>query len=249
VAVTPFQPNTRVWLDHHRISGFVQATEQAVTNVLADVGNAESSGPRQTVVDYTHTHSETILWSAGSSGASATDNIDAMLHGLTASDGDHYLAKSPGNTAGTIVYEAVVKLGEKPHRGAQNGIQGINLRLPGAGPISRSKIGANTIATATGTYSSQSQTVIAAGNTFQSVVRVPPVGGSSWSVTVDIEDSSDGAAWSTMTGMSVTRTTPGVNRLTTTGGAKAFWRARVSAINLSTGTTGIPLVVTGGLVE
>lgn len=249
MGVSPVQPQSRIWIDHYRISGFVQASEQQVTNTLADVANFESSGPRKMPTDYAHQHRETVLWSAGASGSSATDNVDAILRGLSASDADHYLGKSPGGAAGSIIYESVVKLGEKPIRGAQKDVYGVNLALAGAGTLSRSKIGANTIATATGTYSSQSQTAVAAGLTFQSVVRVPPVGGASWSVTVDIEDSSDGNIWATMTGMTVTRTTPGVNRITTTGGAKVFWRARVSAINLSTGTTGIPLVVTGGLVE
>lgn len=250
MGVSPVQPNSRIWIDQYRISGFVQASESQIPNKLADVGNFESSGPRQHVVDYDHSHNETVLWSNGASGSSVTDNVDAILHGLTASNGDHYLGKAPaGFTASNVIYESVVKIAEKPHRAQKDNVQSLNLRLAGAGPLSRSKIGANTIATATGTYSSQSQTAVAAGLTFQSVVRVPPVGGSSWSITVDIEDSSDGNTWSTMSSMAVTLTAPGVSRITTTGGAKPFWRARVSAIDLSTGTTGIPLVVTGGLAE
>jgi hypothetical protein len=250
MGVSPFAPHSRVWLDQFRISGFVQATEINTENELVDAGNMESSGPRQVIGDYTHNQNHTILWSEGASGASVTDNIDKMLHGLTASNGDHYIGVAPaGFGSSAPVIEAVVKLAGKPHRGSDGQLQSVSLTLAGAGPQSRSKIGANVIATATGTYSSQGQTVIAAGLTFQSVVRVLPVGGSSWSITVDIEDSSNGAAWSTMTGMSVTFTAPGAVRLTTTGGAKEFWRGRVSAINVSTGTTGIPLVVTGGLVQ
>lgn len=239
-------------MDHWRLSGFVTAAEFTLTNELMDAANMESSGPRNVVGNYQHTHSHTMLQSYSSD--NAVDNIDDIVHGMAgSSNGDHYLGETRGSKdAGAIVTESVVKLASKPITGRSGQLQGLNLQTVGNGPLSKGKLLTNStlIATATGTYSSQSQTTYAASTPYQAVVRVPYVAGSSWSITVDIEGSSNGSVWSTMTDLTVTRSTPGVTRVQTTSAEiKPFVRARVSAINLSTGTTGIPLVVTAGVVS
>lgn len=251
MGVVPVSPNSRAWLDHWKISGFLTAADFQMDNELIDKGNFESSGPRMMVANYSHRHSHTVLWSNGAASGGATDDMDAILHGLAgSSDGEHYLGETRGvvGAMGDFVMESVVKLASKPHRGQNGQLQGVNLELAAGGPLSRSRMLTNTTASATGTYTSQSQTTYAAGSPYQAVVRVPQVAGTSWSITVDIEGSSDGAAWATMAGLTVTRTTPGVTRVTTTGEIKAFVRGRVSAITLSTGTTAIPVLVTAGAV-
>ena len=252
MAVAPVAPNSLVFIDQHRISGFVTAAEFTLTNELMDAANFESSGPRNVVGNYQHTHSHTMLQSYSSD--NAIDNIDAIVDGLAgSSDGDHYLGETRGSrSAGAVVTESVVKLAQKPITGRQGQLQGLNLQTVGNGPVSRGKLLVNstTLASATGTYTSQTQSTYAASTPYQTVVRVPYVAGTSWSITVDIEGSSNGSVWSTMTDLTVTRTTPGVTRVQTTSAEiKPFVRARVSAINISTGTTAIPLVVTAGVVS
>lgn len=251
MGVAPVSPNSLVYIDNWRISGFVTAAEFTMENELMNAQSFETSGPRWQVGNYQHTHNHTMLQSFSSD--NAADNIDDIVHGLAgSSDGAHYLGETRGSrSAGAVVTESVVKLARKPHTGQNGQLQGLSLETVGFGPVSRGKLLMNSTNTAstTGTYSSQTQSTYPANTKYQAVVRVPYVAGSSWSITVDIEGSSNGSVWSTMPDLTVTRTTPGVTRLQTSSAEiKPFVRARVSALDLSTGTTAIPLVVTAGVV-
>lgn len=249
MGVAAVSPNSRTWLDQYRISGFVQGSEFTMENMLADAGSFESSGPRQHPTNYGHSHNLMVLWSESASNDDA-NNMDALMHGLTGSDGLHYLAETRGAAGlGAVVTESIVKLASKPINGAKDGLYGLNVQLAGAGEVSRGKVVGVTTATGTGTYASQSQTTYPAGTLYQAVFRVLDVVGTSWSITMDVEGSSDGNTWATMDGLTAVRTTPGVTRVTTTGEIKAFMRGRVSALNPSTATPGVPIVITAGVVE
>lgn len=250
MGVTAASPNTRIILDSYDISGFANAAEANYKQAVMDARVFNSSGPRNVPGNYDHTHKVTALWDGN------TSMSDDILYGLLSSDGDHYLAELWGaNTVGSRAYESIVKLDGDPIKGANGQLIGINADFIGAGVVSRGFVLANTTATATGTFANQdgtlnNATAITTAQTYQAVFRLlNGTSNSSVSVTLSIEEASaSGAAYATMPGMSVTLTQQGVSRLTSTGGSKRFKRARIEAIDLSTGTTGLNVIVTGGLV-
>lgn len=246
MTVVSVQPNSRVWLDHRDLSGFVNAGEFGLQNEVMDAAAFNTSGPRQVVGNFQHTHAHGVLWDGGTSDNSSND-IDAFLHGLAgSSDGLHYLGETWGaNAAGSIAYESIVKLGSKPHRGANGQLQMFQLAMVGSGQLSRGLVLANATATGTINYVGRNQGVTTATQTYQAVVRV--LGGTFTSFVVQIQESSDDAVgdpYALITGMTVTPTTTGVTRLTITGVTEAWKRAAITAF---TGASAV-IVITGGVV-
>ena len=251
MGIAPVSPNSRVWLDQFQMSGFVQGSEFSIENTLADAGNFAASGPRMVPTNYGHSHNLTMLWSESASNDDG-NNMDHVAHSLAgSSDGLHYLAETRGASGlGAVVTESIVKLARKPISGSKDGLYGLNIDLAGAGEVSRGKVVGRVGATATGTYASQTQSTYPAGTKYQAVFRVLDVVGSSWSITLDVEGSSNGTAWTTMDGLSQVISSPGVFRITSTAAEiKPFVRGRASAINVSTATPSIPIVITAGVVE
>lgn len=227
------------------MSGFANSAEAGFTQESMDARTFNSSGPRNVPGNYDHTHKFTALWDGG------TSQSDDILYGLLG-DADHYLGELWGaNTIGSRAYESIVKLKGDPIKGQTGQLITVNADFVGNGPVSHGFVLANTTATASGTFPEvDNATSFTSNQTYQAVVRLlNGTSNSSVSVTVDIEEASaSGAVFSTMTGMTVTLTQQGVSRITSTNASKQFKRARISAINLSTGTTGLNVIVTGGLV-
>ena len=246
MGVVPTRPNSRVWLDHRDLSGFVNAGEFGLQNEVMDAAAFNTSGPKQVVGNFEHTHSHGVLWDGGTSDNSSND-IDAFLHGLAgSSDGLHYLGETWGaNAAGSVAYESIVKLESKPHKGTNGQLQMFQLAMAGSGQLSRGLVLANATATGTTNYTGRNQGVTASTQTYQAVVRV--LGGTFTSFTLQIQQSSDdgsGDAYALITGMTVSPSAVGVTRLTFTGVTEAWKRAAITAW---TGTNAI-IIVTGGVV-
>lgn len=251
MGVVSASPNTRILVDGFDLSGFVNAADANFKQESQDARTFNSTGPRNVPGNYDHNHKLTAFWDGDPL------QSDEIMYGMLASDADHYYAELWGaNAVGSRVYESIVKLNTNPIKGQTGQLIAINGEFIGNGPVSRGFVLANTTATATGTYTGidsvvGAATAITTAQTYQSVVRLlNGTSNSSISVTVDIEEASaSGAPYTTMVGMTATLTQVGVTRLTSTGGSKKFKRARISAINLSTGTTGLNVIVTGGLVS
>lgn len=230
---------SKVWIDHYDMSGFLNAAEFAFERELIDRQTFATTGPSVELGNYTHRGSAVTLFDG------ATAQSDDILHALFDTS-NHYRAIAPGaGTLGSVVVEQVVTAARKPHRGANGQIITMADEWVGAGEVSQGHVLANTTATATGVYTGVQQTELTTASKYQSVVRA--LTGSSFSITVDIESSSDNVTFTTMPGMTATLTQAArVSRITSTGGSKAYKRARVSARSGS--ATAVALVVTGGLV-
>lgn len=237
--VTVASKGTKVWIDHFDMSGFLTAADVSWEREIIDRQTFATSGPSVEVGNYTHRGTGLTLFDGQST------QSDDILNTLFDSS-NHYRGVSPGGgLIGNVVVEQIVVAARKPHRAANGQIITIADEWVGAGEISRGNVLANTMATATGTYTGVQQTELTTASKYQAVFRART--GASFSITLDIESSSDNITFATMTGMSVTLTQAArTSRLTSTNGSKAYKRARVSARSGS--ATGVDIVVTGGLV-
>lgn len=232
---------TRIWLDQYDLSGFLNTAEQAVTQQLPPVTCLSDTGPRRVVDNYDHSHRHGGFFD----GASGT--IDQIINALRGSDTDRYLAHLWGaSSEGGIVYESIVKLSEDPRRGGAGGAVLLDAVFQGANGMSRGVIIRNGTITADGNGTGRNVGATAAGQVFQTVIRV--FSGTFTGFTVKLQESSDdgsGDAYEDIATLSQAVTEAGVWRLTTTGATEA-WK-RVVIVDWD-GTSAL-VAVTAGYVQ
>lgn len=243
MGVQPSQPDTRFWLDHHDVSGFLNAGSIGWDAEILESGNFATSGLTETASGkYTEKASETILFDATGGAAS----IDALIDSYAKLDTAHYRGRTFGSHAeGHSAYETIEVLESKPLTAAEGAILMMNAAWKQAGPTARSKILRNATVTGTDSGTGRNQGATLATQTYQAMVRV--LGGTFTSITVQLQASVDDVDghYALVTGMTHTFSAVGSFRLTFTGVTAAWKRARVSAF---VGSNAI-IVVTGGVVH
>ena len=240
MTIVPAQPDTRFYLDHHDVSGFLNAGNQSWDSELIESGNFLTAAPVTTASGkYTEKAGETILFDG------AVNQIDAILEALAYTDAPHYRGRQWGAHAeGNVAYETIEKLVSKPIAASEGQLLMINAAWAQAGPTSRGKILRNATVVGTGSGPGQNQgAIVPATAVYQAVIRV--LGGVFTSITVEVHQSATDSGYALMAGMTHTFTAPGVVRLTFTGASSAWKRAVVTAF---AGTNAI-VVVTGGRVH
>lgn len=246
MGVVAAAPLTRILIDQFDMSGFVNAADAAYTQETISARVFNSTGPINVPGNYDQSHKLTALYD-GASNVGIAKKSDEVLYGMWASNGDHYYTELWGaNAIGSLSYDSIVKLRAEPIKGAIGQLIVINADFVGNGPVARGKVLANLSATSSGSQAGQQLGPYTNAQTFQAVVRA--VGGSSFSIAIEIEDATtSGAAYATMAGMGVTLTAAApVARLTNTAGSQSFKRARIKSYSGS--STSVPIVITGGLV-
>lgn len=245
MGIKPTSPDTRFWLDQYDVSGFLNTGGQSWDNEIIESGNFATTAKTETVSGkYTEKATETILFDVAAGAAS----IDTILHGFAVGgDVAHYRGRSWGaHSEGYPVYETIEVMASKPLTAAEGQILLMNGAWSQAGPTSRGLILRNATVTGTGNGTGRNQGITPAASTYQVVFRV--LGGTFTSITMQVQQSSDngvGDAYSLITGLTATRTTPGVVRVTFTGATEAWKRVAVTAFS---GSNAI-IVVTGGRVK
>lgn len=248
MGVVAASPNSRILIDNQDMSGFVNAAQMDLTQESMDARVFNSTGPRNQPGNYDHKHKLTALFD-GASNVGLALQSDEVLHGLLASDADHYYAELWGaNVAGSKAYESIVKLNAKPTKGAIGQLITIDADFVGNGPVSKGIVMANAVATSSGSYTGQHDLNAdwTTAQSYQAVYRA--LSGSSFSMTMEMMESSDGVSYTSMTGMSavLTQAAP-VARKSSTLGGKQYHKARISAFSGS--ATARSIIVTGGLVS
>lgn len=232
--------NTRIYLDQYNLSGFLNAADLGVKQELAVVTAFSDSGPRRVVGNYDHKHDHTGFFDGDAA------SIDEIIHNLIDGD-DHYLLELFGaNVDGSVAYESIVAMGEKPLLAKLGGAVLLNQAYAGRNAMSRGLVLANATIGGNGNQSGQNQGTTPANSTYQAIVRV--ISGGFTSFTVNIQESSDNGGadpYATISGMSQAVTGAGAWRLTTTAATEAWKRVNIASW---IGTDAVVLV-TGGRVQ
>lgn len=234
-------PDSRVFLDQFELTrGFATAFQQSLKQETLDSGTIGDVGPRRIVGAYDHDHGDTNLFDGDD------NKIDEILQGLLDDDLDHYLTHLFGaNVEGSVSYDALVKLADRPHKGASGALIILETKFSGSGGLSRGLVLRNATITGIGAGTGRNQGTTPANATYAAVIRV--LSGTFTTITVQVQESSDDGSvdpYALITGMSATLTAAGVQRVTTVAATEAWKRVNVSAF---TGTSCV-LVVTAGRV-
>jgi hypothetical protein len=218
---------TRIWVDEHDLSGFLNAAEQDVKQATPDVGCFSDVGPRRIVDGYDHSHSHNGFLDP------ADNSFDERAFVDLQTDEDHYLAHLWGAYAeGGIVYESIVRLSEQMRAGKLGSAQLLNLAAQGSGGMSRAVILRNATVTADGNGTGRNVGATTLGQITQVTFRV--FSGVFTHIDVHIESSTDdgaGDAYADVAGLVAefaAADTPGVVRVTTTAATEAWKRVVIS---------------------
>ena len=232
----------RVYLDEHKISGYLNTADLSVDQELPVVTSFEDDGPRVIAANYDYK----------SSIAGFGDYDDDLIDELTAlvGDGDdHYLGLFPLSTSGiptenTIAYEQVVMKASRPQSFKVGNAATFSLDAQGNSELTRATVLRSASVTGTGNGTGRNLGATAAGDKLRIVFRV--IGGTFTSLTLKVQESSDDAgsdAYADITGAtSGSLTAPGVVKVDIVIATEAYKRVSVSAFS---GTNAIVLVTAG----
>lgn len=239
---------TRILFDQYDVSGFLNSSSLDITQEVAGVDTLGVAGPRRLTGNYDHKSSMGVLFDAeaGTLGAISIDEyIDSLI--TEATPADHYLTQLFGaNAAGSVSYDQIVRLAEKPHKHAVGAAALIDISVEGSGGLCRGLVICNATIGGDGNQTGRNIGASTSGQTFQTVIRV--LSGTFTSFDVNVQESSDDAAgdpYATVAALSQTGINAvGVWRKTTTSATEA-WK-RVSVANWI-GTSAV-VIVTAGIV-
>lgn len=215
---------TRIWLDQYDLSGFLNSAEQAVSQKMIDWTCFSDAGPRRGVGNHDHRHNQNGFFDGDE------HMIDEIIDALRGNASEHYLAKLWGaSSAGSVVHEFIAKISAEPRSGGQDGAVLLNSAFEGSGHASRGLVLLNNTINGNGNQTGRNVGATAAGQVFQTVIRVPS--GTFTSFTVKLQESqNDGApdAYADIAGLSQAITGPGVWRLTTVAATEAWKRVVIA---------------------
>lgn len=233
---------TRIYLDNHDVSGFLNNSEQTLTQEVPIVTCFSDDGPRRVVNNYDVEHGDLGLFDGDAS------SIDEIIHALLGSSADHYLTKMWGVSAeGGIAYDSIVELMNKPESAQLAGAVMLNWNTRGSGGVSRGNVLMNATVTGAGNRSGVNQGAKLSGPAYRVIIRVLSLTGTN--IVLKVQQSSDdggGDAYADIAGLtSGTLTGPGLVVVQTTAALEAYRR-----INISTpgGFTNAIALVTAGVV-
>lgn len=217
----------RIYLAQYALHGFLNAFDLATKQEVPLVTAFSDAGPRRVIGNYDY------KMDIGGFFDGADGQIDTIIAALRGATADQYVSAQPtGNSNGSLSYEALCHLSAEPIAARSGDAVLLSATLEGINQLGRGVVisTAEQTVSGTGAGTGANMGVTTSGQVFAAVVRV--LSGTFTSVTVQIRESSDNAAgdpYALISGMSVTRTTAGATRVTTTAATEAWKQHNVSA--------------------